>query len=295
MWEDILQVFMKGIRSKGNAFAQHPTKMKRERYHVMEKTENFENQVIQGNIEEELQSAAPTIVDLTAEQASDSDYREEKEEDVIRPILAQIDALKAKAVEWQNIIKSKDAKNEQIKKLELQVEKLSQFEEKLDLLLQKKEEESAAKLDEKFSEQQELISKKIAYQMGQISDKFGGLSQEMEENFESFTQEMEEKLDTQSEKSEEVLKLLAEQLDTFKIEINDQIHKENVKCYRNIQGLIEEENKKEKDNSFILKENKKIKGYLKAILIFLILNFGVLVGYAFLTLSGLSLNFNFYS
>ena len=84
------------------------------------------------------------------------------------------------------------------------------------------------------------------------------------------------------ETEEEIKNLLEEsgkQLDSLKNELSEKVHAENVKCYRNIQDLFKEYGEKLEQVDETSKKITSVKGYVKCLSWFSILNFVVLVGY----------------
>jgi hypothetical protein len=73
----------------------------------------------------------------------------------------------------------------------------------------------------------------------------------------------------------EYKKLNEEVIEKNKEEIMDYVHKESVKCYRNMQAVVEE--KANMINQNVEGNRKNVKGILITILVFLILNFGTTI------------------
>ena len=74
---------------------------------------------------------------------------------------------------------------------------------------------------------------------------------------------------------------LSVKLDLIKNELAEKVHTENVKCYRNVQSLIEELDKKLEaaGNGSSLKNMKSIKRYLKASIMIGVLNLLAIAGF----------------
>lgn len=69
------------------------------------------------------------------------------------------------------------------------------------------------------------------------------------------------------------------QLESIKTDLSEKVHSENVKCYRNIQDLFNEFDSKIEKMDEMEKEVGSVKGYVKCLSWFSILNFVVLIGF----------------
>ena len=66
-------------------------------------------------------------------------------------------------------------------------------------------------------------------------------------------------------------------LETMKTELGEKIHRENVKCYRNIQTLLEELETKIEHVEMGAQSMKVVKGYFGVLIILGIINIGGIV------------------
>ena len=64
----------------------------------------------------------------------------------------------------------------------------------------------------------------------------------------------------------------AEKLDKLKVELSEKIHSENVKCYRNIQTLVEELEAKIDASKTESQSKKRLKGYFGGLVFLSLVN-----------------------
>ena len=69
------------------------------------------------------------------------------------------------------------------------------------------------------------------------------------------------------------------QLDSIKTDLSEKVHSENVKCYRNIQDLFNEFDSKIEKMDEMEKSVGAVKGYVKVLSWFSIINFVMLVAF----------------
>ena len=69
------------------------------------------------------------------------------------------------------------------------------------------------------------------------------------------------------------------QLESIKTDLSEKVHSENVKCYRNIQDLFNEFDSKIEKMDEMEQGVGSVKGYVKCLSWFAILNFVVLIGF----------------
>ena len=77
----------------------------------------------------------------------------------------------------------------------------------------------------------------------------------------------------------ELLESATAQLESIKTDLSEKVHTENVKCYRNIQDLFNEFDSKIEKMDEMESGVGSVKGYVKCLTWFSILNFVVLIGF----------------
>ena len=68
-------------------------------------------------------------------------------------------------------------------------------------------------------------------------------------------------------------------MESIKLDLSEKVHSENVKCYRNIQDLFNEFDSKIEKMEAMEQGVGSIRGYLKCLSWFSVLNFVLLTGY----------------
>jgi len=109
----------------------------------------------------------------------------------------------------------------------------------------------------------------LAEQLAQIEEKIASGDRKLAEGLQSITDMLaEEKPEEEDNGLED---RIMDHLDTVKLSIEDTVHKENIKCYRNVQGIIEEQGDgKEYDV-------KGLKKFLKTIIWFQLITIVIIV------------------
>ncbi len=121
-----------------------------------------------------------------------------------------------------------------------------------------------AELDKKIQDFSTSATEQLEQQTKSIKDTLEGFSAELA------------KVRAEVEKLAEVSKEdddTAEKLETVKTELGDKIHRENVKCYRNIQTLVEELEAKIEHVEVGAQSMKVMKGYFGVMIILGVVNF----------------------
>ena len=145
-------------------------------------------------------------------------------------------------------------------------------------------------LEEQISEQMAEINsnsrqglaemdKKIQNFSLSTSEKLEQQTNSMKETLESFSSEL-TKIKTELEKLAETSKddeENSQKLEEVKLELGEKIHRENVKCYRNIQTLLEELEGKIERVEIGTQSMKVVKSYFGALIIIGVVNFSGLI------------------
>lgn len=186
-------------------------------------------------------------------------------------LLNQIDEFREKAKQLQNLIALKENK----------VQELQEIVEE--------QEGKAKELSEIIGEHQDAADRVVAGVGTQIDGMVEKVDAKLNELNETFAERLAENAVSSAEQNEAVKKLIDEQnekltetinglngqFDKIKNEICEKVHDENVKCYRNIQTLFEESDKK---TELIKAEVQELLGMKKFILIATVLSGLNLVG-----------------
>lgn len=208
-------------------------------------------------------------------------------------LLSQIDEFREKAKQLQSLLATKENK----------VQKLQEIVEE--------REGKAKELSDMLDERKDAADRVVAGVRSQIDAMVGQVDAKMKELNETFAERLAENALNSTEQHEEVKKLIDSQneeirgiideqngklaeivagvqepFEKIKGDINDKIHTENVKCYRNIQTLFEESDKKTELIKSEVSELLAVKGYIKVVSAVSILN---LVGLAVLLLHSFGL------
>ena len=129
---------------------------------------------------------------------------------------------------------------------------------------------------------QEYINFKINAEMGRSAsiskEEVQAQHEEVKKLIDSHNEEIRKIIDEQNEKISGSVSGIQEPFDKLKGDLNDKIHTENVKCYRNIQTLFEESDKKLDLVKSEVSDLMAVKGYLKVVSAVAIVNLvGVIV------------------
>lgn len=262
-----------------------------------------------------------TTVDNAMQGWDDSDERDEiqERERIQRNVekedflLSQIDEFREKAKQLQILLATKESKVQELQSLVNEREDKAQELEQI--LTERQEEADQLVLD--FNRKVDELAAKVTDKMTEIETSISGQVEEVkrasEEQREANRNLNEEQIAANKRISEEQLatnkqfleeqaianKKLSEgqiaevkallenataQLDSIKTDLSEKVHSENVKCYRNIQELFNEFDAKIEKMDEMEKGVGSVKGYVKCLTWFSILNFVVLVGFVLFSL-----------
>lgn len=163
-------------------------------------------------------------------------------------LVKQIDEFKTKAQHLQQLL---DMKENRVQELQKIVEEREQKARTLQELLKIKQQE-ADKITESVEEYVKQISEELV-------GKTDAGNEELLKNLNGFREEVSAKLDT------------------MKGELSEKIHTESVKNYRNMQSLIEEKEQNQEESP-LGRSIGSMKGYLRVMIVFSVINFLVLAG-----------------
>ena len=195
-------------------------------------------------------------------------------------LLSQIDEFREKAKQLQNLLTSKESKVQELQNLVNEREDKAQ---ELEQILSERQEE-ADEIVSDFSKKVDELAERVTAKMNEnqiaASKKLG------EDQIEAGRQFIEEQTAANKKVSDEqvaevkaLLENATSQLDSIKTDLSEKVHSENVKCYRNIQDLFNEFDSKIQKMDEMEKSVGAVKGYVKVLSWFSIINFVMLVAF----------------
>ena len=234
-----------------------------------------------------------------------STVQELEKEDLL---LNQIDEFREKAKQLQDLLLSKESKAQELQTL---VNERQDKAQELELLLNARKEEAnqimrvfnqrvddlTAKVTGKMAEMEVSISNQVLQAKNASVAQLEANRKLNEEQMEANKKLNEDQLVKNKQFLEEqaiankklsegqiaevkvLLDTATTQLDSIKTDLSDKVHSENVKCYRNIQDLFTEFDSKIEKMDEMEKGVDAIRGYVKCLTWFSIINFVVLVGF----------------
>lgn len=223
-------------------------------------------------------------------------------------LLTQIDEFREKAKQLQELLLSKESKVQELQSLVSEREDKAQ---ELEQILSERQEEAdqiTKDFNKKVDELSEKVTKKMSEMQAAISNQVLEVKNASFEQLEANRKLNEEQMAANKKLSEEQLatnkqfleeqaianKKLSEgqiaevkqlldnattQLESIKTDLSEKVHSENVKCYRNIQDLFTEFDSKIEKMDEMEKGVAAVRGYVKCLTWFSILNFVVLIGF----------------
>ena len=223
-------------------------------------------------------------------------------------LLSQIDEFREKAKQLQRLLLSKESKvqelqslvNERQDKAEELEQILSARQEEADQIMKdfnQKVDELSAKVTHKMTEIEASISHQVTQAKNASVAQLEANRKLNEEQMEANKKLSEEQLSKNKQFLEEqaiankklsegqiaevkvLLDAATTQLESIKTDLSEKVHSENVKCYRNIQDLFTEFDSKIEKMDEMEKGVGAIRGYVKCLTWFSILNFVVLIGF----------------
>ena len=208
-------------------------------------------------------------------------------------LLSQIDEFREKAKQLQSLLATKENKVQELQ--EIVEEREGKAKELSDMLDERKDaadrvvagvrsqiDSMVGQVDAKMKELNETFAERLAENALNSTEQY----EEVKKLIDSQNEEIRGIIDEQNGKLAETIAGVQEPFEKIKGDINDKIHTENVKCYRNIQTLFEESDKKNGLIKSEVSELLAVKGYIKVVSAVSILN---LVGLAVLLLHSFGL------
>ena len=178
-------------------------------------------------------------------------------------LLKQIDEFREKAKQLQLLLLTKENKVAQLQHIvnEREVEA-----RQLENVLNERKEAAEVLLSGVESQLNVMISV--------VEDMLNHLAEKIASDVNSSNERTAE----QTAEMKQTLEEISKQLDTMKLELAEKIHTEDVKCYRNMADLMEELVKRVEENDKLEKGMQSVKGYVRFLSCFAVLNFIALLG-----------------
>lgn len=244
------------------------------------------------------------------QESQDTQDRERIQEEVEKEdfLLSQIDEFREKAKQLQLLLASKESKVQELQSIVNEREDKAQ---ELQTILTERQEE-ADKIVAVFTRKVDELADRVTTKMDEIENSISGQVAEVKrasgEQLEANRKLNEDQIAANKKLSEDQLatnkqfleeqaianKKLSEgqiaevkallenattQLESIKTDLSEKVHSENVKCYRNIQDLFNEFDSKIEKMDEMERGVGSVKGYVKCLSWFSILNFVVLIGF----------------
>lgn len=218
------------------------------------------------------------ITQILKEYTGRRKTEERKTEDVGKEdfLLGQIDEFREKARQLQELLSSKENKVQELQEIVAE------------------REGKAKELSDMIEERQDAADRVVAGVGKQIDGMIGKVDTKLNELNAAFAERLAENAVNSTEQNEEVRKLVQEQnekltetinglngqFDKIKNEICEKVHSEDVKCYRNMQALIEESDRKLEEVKADVAKLSSVKVILLITTILTVLNLAGILGIA---------------
>lgn len=190
-------------------------------------------------------------------------------------LLSQIDEFREKARQLQGLLATKASRVQELS--DIVAEREDKAKELSDIVEERQE--AADRVAENVTAQIEGMVEKVDAKLNELNKTFAERLAENAVNCTEQNEEVRAMILEQNEKLNETVNSLNGQFDHIKNEICEKVHNENVKCYRNMQALIEESDRKLDALKEELSQVESVKNTAKAICAFAVLN---LIGVAVL-------------
>ncbi len=184
-------------------------------------------------------------------------------------LLSQIDEFREKAKQLQNLISSKEDKVQELQ--EIVEEKEGQAKELSDIIEERQD--AAERVVSGVGEQIDGMVNKVDAKLKELNETFAERLAENAVNSTEQNEAVRKLIDEYQDKMSEAIKGLDGQFEAVKNEICEKVHTEDVKCYRNMQTLIEESDRKIEETKDAVAELASLKTMVKVTLVFAALNF----------------------
>ena len=183
-------------------------------------------------------------------------------------LLNQIDEFREKARQLQELLSSKEDKVQELQ--DIVAEKEDKAKELSDIIEERQD--AADRVVKGVKEQIDGMIDKVDAKLNELNATFTDRLAENADNSAAQHEEVRKLIQEYSEKLSEIVNGLNGQFEKTKSEICEKVHTENVNCYRNVQTLIEESNRKLDGIEENISKVSSFKSLLMVIVIFAVLN-----------------------
>ncbi|MBO5302559.1 MAG: hypothetical protein J6A92_00755 [Lachnospiraceae bacterium] len=190
-------------------------------------------------------------------------------------LLSQIDEFREKARQLQSLLASKESKVQELQ--EIVDEREEKAKELSDILEERQD--AADKVVSGVSGQIDGMIEKVDAKLNELNETF---AERLAENAVSSTEQCDNiktLIDEQNAKLTETIEGLTGEFDRMKSEICEKVHTEDVKCYRNIQTLFEESDKKTELIKEEISKLSSVKKLMVVVTVFSVLNLAGLAAF----------------
>lgn len=184
-------------------------------------------------------------------------------------LLNQIDEFREKAKQLQELLSSREDKVQELQ--DIVAEREDKAKELSDIIEERQD--AADRVVAGVREQMDGMIGKIDAKLIELNAVFTNRLSEEEKNSAAQHQEVRNMITEYNEKLSETVKELTEDFDSIRSDICDKVHTENVNCYRNVQTLIDELNKKLDEIEKSCSKISSVKTMLTITFLFMLLNF----------------------
>ena len=189
-------------------------------------------------------------------------------------LLSQIDEFREKAKQLQNLLSSKENKVQQLQ--EIVAEREGKAKELSDMIDERQD--AADRVVAGVGAQIDSMVLKVDAKLNELNETFAERLAENAVNSTDQSEEVRSLIEEQNQKLTETVEGLNGQFDKIRNDIFEKIHSEDVKCYRNIQTLVDESDKKIEEMIEKFEKVSSLKTMSTIIMIITVLNFAGLAG-----------------
>ncbi len=183
-------------------------------------------------------------------------------------LISQIDEFREKARHLQGLLASKENKVQQLQ--EIVAEREGKAKELSDMIEERQD--AADRVVAGVGAQIDGMVEKVDAKLNELNETFAERLAENAVNSTDQSEEVRSLIEEENKKLTETVESLNGQFDKIKNEICEKIHTEDVKCYRNIQTLIDESDKKLEEMEEKIQKLSSTKTMLGIIIVIALLN-----------------------
>ncbi len=183
-------------------------------------------------------------------------------------LISQIDEFREKSRQLQGLLASKENKVQQLQ--EIVAEREGKAKELSDMIEERQD--AADRVVAGVGAQIDGMVEKVDAKLNELNETFAERLAENAVNSTDQSEEVRSLIEEENKKLTETVESLNGQFDKIKNEICEKIHTEDVKCYRNIQTLIDESDKKLEEMEEKIQKLSSTKTMLGIIIVIALLN-----------------------